>query len=227
MRVLALLGVACLALALLFGGTAPFARVALSLGLPGLAATLATEPAWRGVALYRAGRHEEAAEAFRAAGDPLGLGNSQVRLGNYAAALEAFDIGRMRGDSRAEANFNLVSAYYAGLALEPETPIAWFTDENRIGDTVLAPVGQGSARAASDGTETTNSGALLGLPDLKSWAETSGTRRVFDDKFMVANSRWLANLADVPGAYLDARIEAERKRRDKAGLAPPEPEDPR
>jgi Ca-activated chloride channel family protein len=43
---------------------------------------------------------------------------------------------------------------------------------------------------------------------------------------MVANTRWLTALEDVPGEYLAARIAMEYKRRKKLGLTPPEPEDP-
>ena len=65
-----------------------------------------------------------------------------------------------------------------------------------------------------------------GLPELESRGIT-GVRGVFDDRFMVADDRWLAQLEDVPGAYLDERIRFEAKRRADAGLTPPAPEDPR
>lgn len=215
-----------LALALVSGGAAPFGRLLLASGLPGLAVPFLSDPGWRGVALYRAGDAAGAAEAFRAARAFHNLGNAEVKRGRYAAALEAYDIARAGGDADAGANFDLVAAYYAGLALDPETPIAWFTEKDRDGEIAAAPLGQGSARAAGTGDETTNAGTLLGLPELLSRGKL-GVRRVFDDKFMVANDRWLAQLSDVPGEYLRARIAAERKRRRDAGLAPPDAEDTR
>ena len=214
----------CLGVSLLMGGTAPLGRVLMGLGLPGLAAQVFNDPAWQGAALYRAGDFPAAADRFRQAGAVLNLGNAEVQSGRYAAALEAFDIARLKGDGRAAANFDLVAAYYAGLALSPDTPIAWFTE--RDGDEVVqSSVAQGDARAAGVGDGTTNSGALLGLPELESHGEQQRVRKVFDDKFMVANRRWLQTLADVPGEYLAARIQHERKRRVRLGQAQPVPED--
>lgn len=216
----------CLAVALGLGGLAPFGRLALAANLPGLALPLFTDPGWRGVALYRLGDWSGAAEAFREARALHDLGNAEARRANYAAALEAYDIARAEGDADAAANFDLVSSYYAGLALDPDTPINWFATEKKEGVTAEAPTGKGLGRASSTGDNATNSGALPGLPELMSRGQAR-VRQVFDDTFMVANDRWLAQLSDVPGEYLEARIDAERKRRADLGLAPPEPEDPR
>ena len=209
----------------------PLGRVLLWAGLPRLAVPMLEDPGWRGVAAYRAGRYDDAEEAFRAARDWLNLGNAQVRTSRYAAALESYDRARLDGDARAAANFDLVAAFYAGRALSPEAPLAWFTDRDDLeGAPVAAPVAQGSARAASDGSETTNTGALPGLPELASHDDPllqRAVRKVFDETFMVANDRWLATLSDVPGEYLAERIRQEHKRRQALGLSPPEPEDPR
>lgn len=207
------------------GGTAPLGRVLLSVGLPGSAAQVFRDPGWRGVALYRAGDMAGAEAAFRDARMMLNVGNAHVFQGNYAAALEAYDFARVRGDTKASANFDLVSAYYAGLALEPETPLSWVTKRDPDGVIEESFVARGSARAASTGSGTTNAGALIGLPEVLSHG-SAGVRKVFDDKFMVANERWLATLQDVPGDYLGARVLFEFKRRHKLGLTPPDPEDP-
>lgn len=228
---LAASGALCLALsAALGGGGAPFGRLALALGLPRVAHMLFDDPDWRGVADYRAGNYAAAAKAFARARDDFNLGNARARQRDYAAALEAYDVARSRGDDLAVSNFDLIAAYYAGLALDPDAPIAWFTEKDGSEDPAVPSfVAQGNARAAGEGDETTNSGALLGLPELKTTSgmkEQIRVRRVFDDRFMVANDRWLATLEDVPGEYLAARITEERKRRKALGLAPPDPEDP-
>ena len=226
----ALAGAVCLLAAILAaGGTgAAVGRALLWIGMPGAAASVLSDPAWRGVALYRAGDADGAAAAFREARDWLGLGNAEVLREDYAAALEAYDRGRLAGDDRAAANFDLVAAFYAGLALDPAAEVAWFaTRDDLEGETVAAPIARGSARAASDGSAATNTGALIGLPELASSnLLQQAVRKVFDEKFMVANDRWLATLSDVPGEYLAERIRFERKRRAEAGLAPPDPEDP-
>ncbi|KMK65185.1 tetratricopeptide repeat protein [Puniceibacterium sp. IMCC21224] len=227
MRLGWILGVAivCLLGSLALGGTAPLGRVLLSAGQPGLAAQVFRDPGWRGVALYRSGDMSGAAESFRDARMMLNLGNAQVYQGDYAAALEAYDVARMRGDDEAAANFNLVSAYYAGLALDPDAPLLWESERDPDGPKVESGIAKGNARAASTGSDTTNAGALIGLPELDSRGRV-GVRKVFDDKFMVANTRWLSTLQDVPGDYLAARILHEFKRRNKLGLTPPDPEDP-
>ena len=221
-------GIATLLLltSVLWAGAAPLGRILMGFGLPALAAEVFSDPAWRGAALYRAGDFDAAATEFRKARAYLNLGNAEVRLGRYAAALEAYDIARLGGDKRAAANFDLIAAYYAGLALDPDVPIAWFTKKHADGEPEKSSIANGNARAAGAGSGTTNSGALLGLPELESHG-TSSVRKVFDDKFIIANRRWLQTLQDVPGDYLAARIRHERKRRKKLGLTPPEPEDPR
>lgn len=221
-----LAALACFALSLSLGGTAPLGRVLLSVGLPRLAAPFFSDPAWRGVAAYRAGNFGAAARDFSAARALLNLGNAETHRGHYAAALEAYDAARLAGDPAAAANFDLVAAYYAGLALDPDTPIAWFTEKDGgDGGVVKSSIAKGNARAAGAGDETTNAGALLGLPELASHGNER-VRKIFDDKFMVANERWLATLTDSPGDYLGARIRYEQKRRIRLGIAQPEPDDP-
>ena len=212
--------------ALLAGGTAPFGRVLMAAGLPGLAAPLMSDPAWRGVALSRAGDHAGAAAAFAAADAPYNEGIALTRAGRYGAALEAFDIARAGGDGQAAANFDLLAAYYAGLALEPGTAVEWFTERDSTDPAEESFEARGNARAAGTGTEVTNVGALVGLPELESHGIRQ-TRKIFDDKFVTANRRWLETLPDVPGEFLAARIRHEWRRRVAEGTVQPEPEDPR
>ncbi len=208
------------------GGAAPFGRLALALGLPSLAASVFDDPAWRGVAAYRAARFDAAVEAFREAGPAMAynLGNALARTEDYAAALEAYDVAMARQeDPEAQANFDLVRAFYLGTEIEAGSIVKW--SAKKEGPSVQADVGQGSGRAAGSGDGVTNQGALIGLPELKS-VGLLPIRKVFDDKHVVASPRWLATLEDVPGAYLRARILHEHKRRRKAGLQQPEAETP-
>lgn len=223
MRRLLLFSALALGIALVLGGTSPFGRVALALGLPGIAERLFEAPGWRGVALYRAGRFDEAAEAFTAARDPFNAGNAYANAGRYAAALEAYDLAIARGHPDAQANFDVVAAFYAGLGIDPES-LGLFP-ERRTGPEADSFIARGDARAAGSGSEVTNANTMLGLAELDSRGRL-GVRRIFDDKFMVADERWLRQLSDVPGEFLAARIALEYKRRVKAGLSPAAPEDP-
>ena len=216
MRALALLALAALAAALLSGGLAPFGRILLALDMPRLAAMAFDEPGWKGVALYRSGDFEGSAEAFEDADMHFDQGTALARAGDYAAALEALDVAIARGDPTAQANFDVVSAFYASLRIDAET-LALFA-RPKEGVTTEASVGEGSGRASGTGSDVTNANTMLGLAALESRGE-AGVRRVFDDKFMVANDRWLSQLADVPGAYLSARILQEHKRRLAAGVS--------
>ncbi len=224
MKVLALIAALTLGLSFAFGGSAPLGRVLLALNLPGLAASLFEDAAWRGVALYRAGDFDGAAAAFKEAKSEYNLGNAQAHLGDYAAALEAYDVALIQGNPDAAANFDVVAAFYAGLGIDPEA--LGLLPERKEGPQMNSHIAEGNARAAGSGDEVTNANTMLGLAELDSRGRL-GVRRIFDDKFMVADERWLTQLADVPGEFLKARISQEHKRRVKAGLSPPKAEDPR
>jgi len=224
MKGLALITAIALGLAVLAGGGAPFGRVLLALGLPGMAAPLFDDPNWKGVALFRAGDFDGAAERFAEAGARYNLGNAEAHRGQYAAALEAFDQALAEGHPDAEANFDVVAAFYAGLGIDPEA-LALF-DKRADGAEADSFVARGNARAAGTGSEVTNNNTMMGLAELDSRGRQR-VRKIFDDKFMVADDRWLQQLSDVPGEYLAARIMQEHKRRRKSGLSPPRPEDPR
>ncbi len=223
MRALALFSLVALFLACFLGGSAPFGRLALSLGAPSLAIPLFEDPAWQGAAQYRAELYGDAADSFSRADAHFNLGNAQVHAQDYAAALEAYDLAIARGDAQARANFELVAAFYATLGIDPEA-LGLFP-ERKEGPKADSFVARGNARAAGSGSEVTNANTMLGLAELDSRGRL-GVRRIFDDKFMVADRRWLAQLPDVPGAFMAARIAQEHKRRQKLGLSPAPPEDP-
>ncbi len=224
MKALALMTVVALVVAAALGGRTLFGRVLLAAGQPGLAAIVLADPAWRGVAQYRAGNHAGAAADFALALAPYNLGNAEARRGNYAAALEAYDIAILDGDRRAQANFDLVRAFYAGLGIDPDAYVP--LPERGEGPEMEGFIGLGEGRAAGTGDAVTNTNTMLGLAELDSRGQL-GVRRVFDDSFIVADERWLLQLEDVPGAFMQARILEEHKRRAELGLTPPAPEDPR
>ncbi|NOR31386.1 MAG: hypothetical protein GQ539_09840 [Sulfitobacter sp.] len=224
MRVVVLITALALALGLITGGTAPFGRVFLALGLPKLAAPFFDDPAWQGIALFRAGDFDAAADRFARADAYYNLGNAAAHAGDYAAALEAFDLAHARGHPDAQANFDVVAAFYAGMGIDPEA-LALF-ERQKDGAQADSFVARGNARAAGTGSDVTNNNTMLGLAQLDSRGR-QGVRQIFDDKFMLADTRWLAQLADVPGEYMAARILHEHKRRRKLGLSPPKAEDPR
>ena len=220
------LSVLLILLAVLLGGSGPFGRLALAMGLPSVAAKVFSDLEWRGVAQYRAGQFEAAAQSFAKSGPGASYdqGNALARQGAYAAALEAYDMAlALRDDADAQANMNLLMAFYAGTQLEAGSIVDWF--DEKTGDTVAADVAKGNARAAGTGDRVTNTGALVGLPEVASRGDR-GVRKVYDDRFVVASPRWLATLEDVPGAFLAARILHEHKRREAAGLGQPKADSP-
>ena len=215
-RMLPLLAAICIALAALLGGTAPFGRVALSFGMPRTAASLFTDPGWVGVALYRADDFQGAADAMEQAGADAfyNLGNAHAQLGEYAAALEAYDLAAsIRQDPQAQQNFDLLRAFYASTTLDVD---GVFLTEDREGSTTDAPIARGDARASGTGDEVTNTSATPALAEIVSRGEQR-VRQVFDAQSITANARWLATLEDVPGAFLAERIYHEHKARRDAG----------
>lgn len=221
-RALLVITAVMLVLSVALSGGAGLGRVMLAAGAPGLAAKLFEDPAWRGVALYRAQDYAQAAEAFEAGKSYYNLGTALARNGAYSAALETYDRVIPGGDEDAATNFDLIAAYYAGLEIEAGAFDSFGKRDD--GPTAEADVAQGNARAAGTGDEATNKSTMMGNVQVLS-REQNGVRRIFDDRFMLADERWLEQLSDVPGEYLDARIKFEFKRRAKLGLTPPEPED--
>lgn len=223
-QVVPTLGAILLAAGLALGGTAPVGRLALELGLPGVAVGLLDDPHLRAVALHRSGRYAEASDAFGAAGDPYNRGVSAALAGDYATALLAWDtvLAANPSDRQARANHTLVKALLATVTFDA---VARPEDRPRDGPTLEAEPGQGKARAAGQGDEATDPKTGFWMPEVVS----SGLRRVpkiFDAQATAASERWLTTLEDQPGVYLAARLAAEQKAREAAGTALPPPEDP-
>lgn len=212
--------IACVSAAIL-GGSDPFGRALMAVGLDRYAAPLMEKADWKGAAQYRAHNYDAAADAFASAKTPYNLGLAEVQRGNYAAALEAFDLAAAQGHPDARANFDVVAGYYAGLGIGVEALA--LIPKRKEGPSADSSIARGNARAAGTGSEVTNTNTMLGLAELDTRGRL-GVRRVFDDKFIVADGRWLAQLADVPGEYMAARIAYEHKRRVKLGISPAPPE---
>lgn len=223
MRIAAVFFLICLALGFALGGSNALGRIFLSLGQNKLAAAVFVDPAWQGIAEFRAGDFNTAAESFSHATLAFNRGNALAQSGAYAAALEAYDLAMAQGHAKARANFDLVSSYYAGLAIDPES-LARFP-KRETGPEMESFVAEGAGRASGTGTDATNSNTMLGLAELDTRGSL-GVRRIFDDKYMLADERWLQQLADVPGAYLQARISHEHKQRVAEGVSPEPADDP-
>ena len=206
-------------------GTDPMGRLMVRLGLPGTGAAMIADPADRGRALYRAGRHAEATIAFAEAGDAYNQGLAEAWAGRYSGALAAWDraLARDPGDAEARANHAIVRGLLAGTEFEP---VPRPEDGDRDGPEMAAEIGQGGARAASTGDDATESRTGFWMPEVLA----SGVRTVantFDAQYIAADGRWLTTLEDQPGLYLRARLAAEQKARETNGVALPPAEDPR
>lgn len=114
--------IGCLALAGLFGGSMAdhgqsLGRLLLRLHLPGLALEVLEAPEWRGMALYQAGRYDEAAAAFWSAGGfyAFNRGDALARAGHYGPSVEAFEtaIAGHPEDTQATTNKMIVEALLA------------------------------------------------------------------------------------------------------------------
>ncbi|WP_420847346.1 tetratricopeptide repeat protein [Methylobacterium organophilum] len=110
---LVLAGAGILGLSLVSEPRTGLGRALMGLGLPGLAAAVITDPAWRGPALYEAGRYEAAAALFREQGKRgrYNLGNALARSGDFQGALAAYDeaLSFNPRDGDAQANRSLIA----------------------------------------------------------------------------------------------------------------------
>lgn len=82
---------------------------ALAAGAVDVDIDLLEDPAWRGVALYRAGRYAEASQAFRLAGDlesTFNRGNALAMLDQFSAAVAAYDKVLAEQPGHAAARYN-------------------------------------------------------------------------------------------------------------------------
>ncbi|MGC5777924.1 tetratricopeptide repeat protein [Methylobacterium sp. NFXW15] len=110
---LVLVALGILALAALSQPRTGLGRLLMSLRLPSLAVPVFDDPAWRGAALYEAGRPQDAAALFRNGGRraSYNLGNALARAGDLPGALEAYDEALRYNprDADAQANRSLIA----------------------------------------------------------------------------------------------------------------------
>jgi tetratricopeptide (TPR) repeat protein len=110
---LALAGAAILGLALVSQPRTGLGRMLMGIGLPNAAVAILADPAWRGPALYQAGRFDEAAALFREGGrrNAYNLGNALAKAGDLRGAVEAYDAALQYNprDADAQANRSLIA----------------------------------------------------------------------------------------------------------------------
>ncbi len=108
-------------LAAFFAGRAAVGHGLLALGFPSASARLFDDPAWKGAALYAAGRWQEAADAFGPS-QAYNRGNALARAGRYAEAIAAYEVAIDRDPDDQDAVFNrtLVMALIAEAEDKPD-----------------------------------------------------------------------------------------------------------
>ncbi len=211
---------------ILLGGSEPFARLMLRVGLPSAAIKLSNDPVLQGVALSKMGRHSDAAVQFTEAGleQTYNLATAHALNGDYAEALLAYDdlLARNPNHADARANFALLVSVYGGTELE--LSFADIQAEEKEGETIKGPEAQGGARATGDGAEADGNATDIFAPEVQTAAGIRVVPKVFDDMFIAATDEWLATMLDQPGQFLAARLSAEQKRRRAEGIGVPEEE---
>lgn len=185
--------------ALLLSGGQSWGKLALMVGMPGVAARWTDDPAVRGVMLYEAGDYLAADDAFRTAGrnSTYNRGLSLAATGHYPLARAYFDavLFANPADSEARENRNVVNA--------------------------LIPPHQGEGNNAGRIATLT-----IATPGGSPVAEARRLGRPLDAGKRVADAAWLATLPDDPGEFLRLRLRDEYGRRLAMGLTPPESGDP-
>ncbi|NDV85353.1 hypothetical protein GTW51_01415 [Aurantimonas aggregata] len=207
-RLLPLAFVAAAILAAVIAGPAAFARLALSAGVPGIAARLADDPVTRGVALFEAGDYAAADDAFREAGRAATYNRamSLAALGRYDESVAYFEAVLFLDATDADARFNrdLVARFVDPVIGEANTI-----------DGIAATADAPDADAAQPDQAP---------PSTLTLAEQRSVVRPRTGQAVAASEAWLTTLADDPGLYLKLRLKAEQQRREDLGIANP-PED--
>ncbi|RNF35313.1 hypothetical protein [Paracoccus methylarcula] len=191
--------------ALAVAGPEAMGRLALRAGWDGMAARLLSDPAARGVALYRIGDHAAADEAFAEAGrsQTYNRGLSLAATGDYPLSVAYFDamLFANSADAQARANRDLVASMFPPPRGDSVAP-------GRLAGT--------GGRMSDEPVET------------RLQANASGPKwdRQLDRKGIAATDEWLETISDDPGEFLRLRIRAEYERRAQLGLIRPKEADP-
>ncbi|KQP77613.1 hypothetical protein ASF60_06450 [Methylobacterium sp. Leaf113] len=148
-------------------------RTLMGAGLPGAAAWVLDDPAWRGPALYQAGRYDEAAALFRSGGrrNAYNLGNALARSGDLQGALDAYDAALQYNprDADAQANRSLIARLVDEGAGDPGKGGGVANATATVG----ARYNKTSNQDPNDDTQATSSGE--GLAGNKEGGTTSST----------------------------------------------------
>lgn len=224
----ALAALAAAGLAGALDGSSGFGRLALRLGLPGLAVPLLQDPMWQGVALARIGDFTGAEDAYRRAGPraTFNHANTFARLGDYANAVEGYDAVLHRNPRDWEAIDNrALAASLREAAIEGQ----------------ILPGTEAAGDGSATGPATTAfEEAVASTANAPKTVEQEQSDRIAREAARIregvlqrkervavpASRRWLATFADEPGRYLAALIAAEHDRRAALGLAQPDPVSP-
>ncbi|MCX8279912.1 hypothetical protein OSJ77_06910 [Phyllobacterium sp. 0TCS1.6C] len=179
-------------------------RLVLWAGYPDIAAHMLTDPAWRGVAYYRAGEYKSAIaalQATRSAEAAYNLGNALARGGNLPLAVRAYDIALKRdpGDNAAYANRQLVQSLMQSRK-EAEDTVAG------LASSTAAKEKQGGENDASDddaGTKSTSGDGMAGQREAAGNAQMAGSSKV-DRRGEARDSELQAGMGSSKGAATDS-----------------------
>ena len=194
-------GLCCILLA----GPAAWGRLALWCGLPGAAAALLSDPAARGLALYRRGGFDAADAAFAEAGrsQTFNRALTLAATGRHALSVAYLDAVLLANpaDDEARRLRDLIDA------LVPKTRGGGNVPGRLVGHGGLSPSAAAESRASASGTPD---------PERKKPVTARG---------FAASDAWLDTLADDPGTFLRLRLLKEHERRAGLGLLRPEEAD--
>jgi tetratricopeptide (TPR) repeat protein len=177
MRVLAIAACLLAGVVALAGGDRG-GRLLLHWGMPSLAASMLSDPAWRGIALYQASRHDEALAALRATRSPeaaYNLGNALARTGDFKLAVKAYDLALRRDpdDGDARANRALVLAL-----MNPHAPAVKGKAVSVASATATKESASENAAGDADGLQSSQGDGMAGTRESGASADKAGSSRV-------------------------------------------------
>ncbi len=204
---------------------------AIQEGEPEMAAALFEDPDWQAAALYRSGEYPAAAAAFSGRRDVAGvynLGNALARLGEFEAAIEAYDTVLAEDPGHEDAAFNkalveqLMEQQQSGEQQndqQQEQAESNSEDDSQSQGEGSAQQDQAEQQPGKQGddmeqqpTEDEKTASDEGKPEARE-QETQASR----DERQDAMEQWLRRVPDDPGGLLRRKFQYETNQRLRRG----------
>ena len=194
---------------------------ALQAGEHDKARSLFKDDAWRAAALYRGGEYEQAARLYSQSGGkegPYNLGNALAKLGDFDAAIEAYDQALAQRPDHEDAAFNkaLVEQLKQQQETEQSEADQASSAEQEPSSSQEDAQEQSAQEEEAEQPEPEASEQQAEEAETEEPGEQSDAEQRQEEK-EAALEKWLRRVPDDPGGLLRRKFQHETKRRLRQG----------